>query len=859
MKTWFIFTIVTLNVFGVSHEAQSANDLSEKYLNRPKDQIDLIDSSDTRKVINLNGFWRAKKKEDKLWTEVWVPGAYDFAGEVEFRRDFKIDSSLVGYAFKLIAFGINNRCKIFLNNEFIGGHEGGHTSFSIELAEQQLFVGEENKLRISVDNSLLPRSSLPLKNSPQIARNYGGIFRDIFIIAAPPISIDNLQINKTFSEEYKKCQLTLKADLKSNTRENENTEREPISLQVEVWDLDKQVRLARSYLSDLQWSKKVQKEIALDLKGFELWTPELPKLYELRISITQNGLVLDETNMEIGFNEIEIKDSRVLLNGQPFSLRGVDWYEDYPGVGPAAGWNTIKEEIQRVKDLGGNTIRVVGTPPHPYFLNICDEVGLLVLEEMPLTLIPELRFQESYFKHLALNYCKEMVERDAYHVSIAAWGLGSDWSFEQSDSQDFLNELIKIIGEHSPRPTYLGFRLRGLDLPPTINFAILDFYNRNAEELSHEILNLSLKKMEAIVLSCGYPLSFGRNESDSSHFSLSVDFQENQAYQLNRLLANPILQEKSAGVLIHTFADWKENQPNLMSSGALDGFTHTSGLMGLGRERRIAYDAVKSNFAANQPLRLTARLPGAQNPNSYPILGLAMILFFLFNFQRSRKLRGNLRRVFLYPHGFYMELKEKRKTPTLHTVLLSLMICLIQSIVLSSILFNYRESSFANNILNLLVDPVELKLRLMWLIWRPMWFIGIFTVIFYLAYCLVTLFLRIISSGLGVRLPVGQFFTLTFWSNANFIWLLPIMPIYFRIINQTSWTVAAISIWVLFFLWACLRFFRGLRVVYALSVFKAAVLAIILLAIVLGGIGWYYDVNHALFDYLPMYWQIAAQ
>ena len=127
-----------------------------------------------------------------------------------------------------------------------------------------------------------------------------------------------------------------------------------------------------------------------------------------------------------------------------------------------------------------------------------------------------------------------------------------------------------------------------------------------------------------------------------------------------------------------------------------------------------------------------------------------------------------------------------------------------------------------------------------------------------MAFIFLTLVLRITSFVLGQDLPFGQFFTLVFWSSANFIWLLPIVPIYFRIISQTAWAASAILVLFLFVLWACGRLLQGLKVVYSLSFFKVGILTMILFAVILGGVGWHYNVKYALFDYVPIYRQIIA-
>ncbi|MFQ5823095.1 MAG: glycoside hydrolase family 2 TIM barrel-domain containing protein [bacterium] len=860
-----------------------ASDWTEKYLHRPADNLDLFPSfgsykSSTRQLINLNGIWQAQKKGEKTWKKVWVPGAYDFEGEVEFKRFFELDSSIVGHSFKLVVFGINNRCTIFVNDEFLGGHIGGHVSFTIALESQNLTFGAQNEIRILVDNKLLPRNSLPLKHSPRTTRNYGGIFRDIFIVAVPQIFIDNLQVREMFTDDLKHCQLLIKALLKNRLKHNVKSEidKKVFTFFVELWDANASQIMTKSPIESISFDSLVlQKDMILNVENVDLWNPEHPRLYELRAYLTQNKEILDQFSIKIGFNKINIDGNRFLLNGQHFKLLGIDWYEDFPKLGPTAGWNTIKNEFYQMKELGANAIRVVGTPPHPYLMDLCDELGILVFQEPPLNLIPEARFEDQTFTELTINYYQKMLERDTHHASLGGWGLGSDLQWQQTNTQRFLQNLKEVIQESSSRPTYTVVRYsQQIFWPSGADLVFLEFYNKeSADILSFTNKWITKYPNQGFVFSFGYPLIkweknllFPKFKDNNRTFTLSKnlvpvsnEFQEHQAYKLQQVFLNLELFSKSAGAFIYTFADWTEAQPNLIFGRNENTLINTSGVVDINREKRIAFDVIKSVFKAGQPQQRTPRMPAMQSPIVYTIGGLALILILLFNFNRSRRLRGNLRRIFLYPHGFYTELKEHRKISVWHTFLLGMITCTVLSIIISSFAFRFRQDLIFNEILNLFFRNEVIKLKLIWLIWNPLGFIIIVTGLFYLIFCLLILSLRITSYILGQSLPIGQFFTLVFWASANFLWLLPTTPIYSRIISRPNWIVPAICLLLLFILWYFVRIFRGLKVVFSLSYFKTGLLIVILFMILMGGLGWYYERNHALFDYFPLYWNFIVK
>ncbi|MFQ6113471.1 MAG: glycoside hydrolase family 2 protein [bacterium] len=833
-----------------------------------------MNQSRTRQIINLNGIWQAQKRGDKTWKQVLVPGAYDFEGEVEFKRNFVLDSSLVGQPLKLVVFGINNRCTIFINNEFLAGHSGGHTSFTVELDNEILTFGAQNEIRILVDNVLLPRNSLPLKHNPRMVRNYGGIFRDMFILAVPPVYIENLQVRRHFSDDLKNCQLSVNASLKNEIKYGVNIEnkKQGIRLSAELWDVDGKQLVSRAISERISFEgMSVQKEITLRVENVKLWSPESPHLYESRAYLTQNNQILDEFRLRIGLKKIQLDGKNFMLNGQPVTLFGMDWYEDFPDLGATVGWKTIKEEILRIKETGANAIRVVGKPPHPYVMDICDEVGMLVFQEAPFCLIPDTRFEDRGFIELTLDYYQEMLERDSNHVSIAGWGLGSDLQFQTTNTQNFLQKLKQKIQESSSVLTYVVVRHSQQNTwPRGADLVFLEFYNKESDEVL-AFANKWISKVpeKPFLFSFGYPFIKWEKNTPSSNLKderrslsqtsvpVSTEFLQHQAYELQRALMHLELIPKFTGVFIHTYADWTGSQPNLIFGTNENTLINRSGVVDMNREKRLAYDVVESVFKANPTPEIARNQPPTRNPIIYPIGGLALILIFLFNYNRSRRLRGNLRRIFLYPHGFYIELKDNRKISVWHTFLIGLLTCAIWGIILSSIAFKCRQLLIFNEILSLVAGNEFIKQKLIWLIWNPVWFIVIGAGGLYLTFCLWILALKISHFILGRRLPLSQFFTMVFWVSANFLWLLPVTPIYFRIISRPNWTLPALWLLVFFIAWYFARSFRAIKVVYSLSYFKAGILVILLFLILFGGVGWYYHRDYALFDYLPVYWSLV--
>ncbi len=193
----------------ISSGALSKNQFFE---NGEKSRPEVLNySSATRSIVDLSGKWSCSTDEGATWKEVLIPSASDFEGKVIFTRKFDLPSSLLtSHSFKFVAYGINYQAEVFLNEVFVGKHEGGYTSFYFLVPENTLQLGNENVIRIVVDNTLNSKSTLPLRQQIGGWKNYGGIFRDVFLVATPLVWIDDL-VAQTESLDPKLVKLSVHA------------------------------------------------------------------------------------------------------------------------------------------------------------------------------------------------------------------------------------------------------------------------------------------------------------------------------------------------------------------------------------------------------------------------------------------------------------------------------------------------------------------------------------------------------------------------------------------------------------------------------------------------------------------------
>ena len=848
-------------------------DWASEYFHRSKEASQLVQYQRryvgaTRRLVNLNGKWQARKVDEEGWNTVWVPGAYRFQDDVEYKRTFQIDSSFVGKHLQLVIWGINNRCQVFLNGEFLQSHSGGRTSFAVDINENRIHYDSPNEIRLIVQNKLLPKNSVPLSFPSRFGRNYGGIFRDIFLLATPMRYVRDLKIIQQFDANFASCRLRIKSTLANFYDEIEGAGANTYTIQSEVWDIRKNARLAvtkkRPVLFDQRFLTLVD---SLNIKGVDLWGPDHPKLYEIRTILSDAKGILDRLHRRVGFKKLTFRKS-VSINGKNLQIKGFDWIDDFTGMGPTAGWETLKKEIAMIKSTGANAIRVLEGAPHPYFLDLCDEAGLLVFEQAPLFMLPDMRFSGLSFAELLENTYREMLERDGWHTSFAALGIGTDLQLDSPYTKDFFTRFAKkVAGNHIA--LFVASRFMPLaQMPDFIQFHVVELLGKTPEAIL-AIIKTNQTYFEEVptLLSVGQPVLSKEIETDSGQsqnirrdqfkkYSKSVKVEELQAYALNRILTDVSQTGRTAGNLIFSFADWQPERPNLVFDRRQDDFLIKTGIVNHHREKRISFNVVKNLFKGYQPIRMSVKVPVEGKPNIYPVAGILLILVFLFHFNRNRKFRGNLKRVFVYPHGFYTELRENRKVQGMHTFLLSFVICTALGIVFSSITFHFRQNLLFDELLNLFFQSPYIKQTIIGMLLNPFMSILMFTILCYFLFIGLVGISIFISRILGQRVRWSQFFTLAFWSGANFVWLLPLVPIYYRTLNYPNFTIPVIAILSGFVIWFFIRLFRSLHIMYMLTMVRTILLGITLFVVVFGSVAWYFEEKYATLDYLKIYFKI---
>jgi beta-glucuronidase len=362
----------------------------------------LILTHPKRVRLSLDGFWHflpvtkptSKPPPARVYREqIAVPGAWEstfahahYRGFAWYHRSFEVpgDQSV---SLRLVFEAVSHTGKVWFDGRYLGEHRGAHTEFAFTV--EQVKPGR-HEIAVLVDNTYGPH--MPLFYPTQDIQLYGGLTRSVYAEVLP------------------ESPLTAVSAIPQKT--------------VRGWVLD--VRgVPRSATVALN-EAIIGKGPGLHRVGnIELWSPEHPRLYTVRVSTST-----DVWQERVGFRTIAVRGRQLLLNGKPLFLQGVNRHEFHPDFGSAVPATVHVRDIEILKKLGANFVRGSHYPNDPLFLDLCDEHGLLFWEELSHWQPRKCDFADPLFLALSLAQADEMVRQHRHHPSIILWGMCNELESE---------------------------------------------------------------------------------------------------------------------------------------------------------------------------------------------------------------------------------------------------------------------------------------------------------------------------------------------------------------------------------------------------------------------------------------------
>lgn len=331
--------------------------------------------------------------------------------------------------------------EVYLNGKFVGSHKGGYTPFAVDLTGA-LQPGE-NVLVVKVDST--ERPDIPPFGFVIDYLCYGGIYRDAYLRIVPHVFIENV-FAKPRKVLDKKKELETTVFLTNTTADEQS-----LAVTVKLTK-DGELIAEGSHTVVAEPGKSKHDLVLSRLEGIKLWDIDDPNLYDVEVVMADSRGVRDNYLTRIGFREAVVKADGFYLNGRKVMLRGLNRHQAFPYVGYAMPARVQRRDAEILKyELGLNAVRTSHYPQSPHFLDRCDEIGLLVFEEIP----GWQHIGDKDWQAVACENVREMIQRDWNHPSIFLWGVRIN---ESQDCHDFYKETNRIARELDPTRQTAGVR-----------------------------------------------------------------------------------------------------------------------------------------------------------------------------------------------------------------------------------------------------------------------------------------------------------------------------------------------------------------------------------------------------------------
>ncbi|MEE3096493.1 MAG: glycoside hydrolase family 2 TIM barrel-domain containing protein, partial [Pseudomonadota bacterium] len=387
---------------------------------------DWLTSDTTEDCIRVPGNWQLQGYDKPIYTNVKYPfpATPPIVPEANptgcYRRSFWLNESDLTDQTRLVFDGVDSAFFVWCNGHLVGYSQDGRLPAEFDIS-RSVRAGE-NDLAVMVlrlcDGSYL---------EDQDMWNLSGIYRSVYLLSKPNTHLSDVRVTATLDEHYVEGVLEVEVICSQVCRgEVDLALIDTLGATV----LTHRQRIGTD-LIDERGRYKDRARAKLKAPSVQAWSAETPNLYRLVVSLfDEHGEFVECEASDIGFRSVEITDGQLLLNGKALLIRGVNKHEHHPETGHTESLAQVEADIRLMKQHNFNAIRCSHYPHQPGFYDLCDRLGMYVVDEAniethgltPMSLVSD----DDAWSHAYVERMSRMVRRDLNHPSVIIWSLGNE-------------------------------------------------------------------------------------------------------------------------------------------------------------------------------------------------------------------------------------------------------------------------------------------------------------------------------------------------------------------------------------------------------------------------------------------------
>ena len=520
-------------------------------------------------MVNWDFYCTAGMNSGK-WTTIGVPSCWELQGfgkyDYGFAKDsirgkekgmykyqFDVPSSWKQKQVNIVFEGSMTDTEVKINGQSAGAtHQGAFYSFKYDISRLLKYEGP-NLLEVTVSK----QSANASVNAAERKADFwifGGIFRPVFLEAIPTTHINQIAIDA-------KADGTFNASVTSNNIVGKAT--------IQLYDAAGKLVVSIDMIKD-----KDQFVVSKKIAAIKQWNTEFPNLYKAIFSIYQNGKIIHSVSQKFGFRTVEVKQrDGIYVNGVKMKFKGVNRHSFWPTSGRTTSKALSIEDVQLIKDMNMNAVRMSHYPPDAHFLDVCDSLGLFVMDELA-------GWHGHYDTPTGTKLVKEMIDHDRNHPCIILWSNGNEGGHNLELDRLFTEQDIQHRTVVHPWQLFNGVETQHYR---EYNYGIGNY------EHGHDII---------------MPTEFLHGLYDGGHGAGLQDYWD-------AMLKNPL----AAGGFLWDFADEGVVRKDKNDSVDTDGNHGADGIMGPYHEKEGSYFAIKEIWSPVyiEPNEITSQFDGTFN------------------------------------------------------------------------------------------------------------------------------------------------------------------------------------------------------------------------------------------------------
>lgn len=815
------------------------------------DQL-LFDITSTRNIFPLNGSWQVYSTDDeeKQKVSISVPSIFEGKGEFVFEKSFTLNQQQINdHKISLNFFGLNYSADISINKVIIYRHPGGEFPFSLSIPRDILKSDKSNIISVKLSYELDAQNTIPLKQRFLFPQNFGGIIRDVYLHLTPNVSISDFTYKTEVITDKAIISLRALIDNKEFKKISDTINiQSNFTLKTQIFNPGSGTISGSSEENFiLKPNKQIEIKNNITISSPILWSPENPASYIVRLELWRGDQLVDRTDKSVALYSLQSAQNNFTLNGKDFNLFGVTYSSSYFQYGSLSSYQRMESDLAKIKQAGFNAVRFSRELPHPNYLRLCEELGLLAFVELPIANLPEGLAGSQNFIVRSKNYLSSLLSAYKDYSIVAGIGFGSSYLFSSDEHRALLSDLAGQVKKNKNAITYASFFDFGYQAINNLDLFGIELLNKTPNDVISEVENLktAIGGGKLLIGEATYTVNIGQTDGYVNKFSY-----EAQAKFFDDIFSF-YEQNNLSGFFVNTMYDISGDYRSIIS-----GF-NKSNVYGIGlvsedrNQERLAYKVLSARMRNAEKVTIPIGSDKDDAPMIFIVTGLVLALLMGVLVNSGRKFREDASRALLRPYNFFADVRDQRIISAYHSLFLAVIIALVTSLILANLFFYIKNSVLVEKILLAFGSPGLIS-GASYLAWNPINALIWLFILSVIVMILLTIVITASSFFVRTKVYLSSVFFTVVWAMLPIVLLIPVGIVLYRLLNAGVGNIYVYIVLILFVLWLLYRLLKGISVIFdvnASSIYFYGLISIAALKLIFF---LYYEVNNSVFQYIKL-------